>query len=109
MRHKIIKNIFRLEPSQKFPIKERKAYSHDLLNCLFYSPYTKIEHFEQKLNISRPTAARYLDTMVQAGILTKAKVWRQNYYINKELVDLLAKNQSSEDIAQQILNVEQKK
>ena len=107
----LVEGISDLMKKSKSRIREvlQKAYSHDLLNCLFYSPYTKIEHLEQKLNISRPTAARYLDTMVQAGILTKAKVWRQNYYINKELVDLLAKNQSREDIAQQILNVEQKK
>ena len=65
-------------------------YSHDLLNCLFYSPYTKIEHLESHLGISRPTAAKYLDEMVRLELLKKEKIWRRNYYINAGLVAILA-------------------
>lgn len=63
-----------------------KMYSHDLLNCLFYSPYTKMEHLEAHLGISRPTAAKYLDELVSCGLLKKEKIWRRNYYINTALV-----------------------
>lgn len=70
-----------------------KIYSHDLLNCLFYSPYTKTEHLEKRLGISRPTAGKYLDTLVNLGLLKKERIWRSNYYINTELVALLARSE----------------
>lgn len=69
----------------------KKAYSHDLLNSLFYYPYTKIEHLERHLNVSRPTASKYLSTIERTGLLKKQKIWRQNYYINTRLVELLAR------------------
>lgn len=88
----LVEGISALMKEYKVLLREvlQKVYSHDLLNCLFYSPYTKIEHLEKVLSISRPTATRYLDAMVEAGILTKARVWRHNYYINTRLVELLA-------------------
>lgn len=70
-----------------------KIYSHDLLNCLFYSPYTKTEYLEKRLGISRPTAGKYLDTLVNLGLLKKERIWRSNYYINTELVALLARSE----------------
>ena len=70
-----------------------KIYSHDLLNCLFYSPYTKTEHLEKRLGISRPTAGKYLDTLVNLGLLKKERFWRRKYYINTELVALLARSE----------------
>ncbi|MDR0305299.1 MAG: hypothetical protein LBI42_00515 [Chitinispirillales bacterium] len=39
--------------------------------------------------MSRQTAARYLDELTRAGILTKKKYGKQNYYINAELYELL--------------------
>ena len=72
----------------------RTAYSHDLLNCLFYSPYTKVEHVSERLGISRPTATKYLDTIAELGLLSKTKIWRQNYYINSRLVGILAREES---------------
>ena len=91
----LVEGISELMKKYKVLLREvlQKSYSHDLLNCLFYSPYTKIEHLEKVLGVSRPTATRYLDSMVEAGILTKARVWRQNYYINTQLVELLARGQ----------------
>lgn len=71
-----------------------KAYSHDLLNCLFYSPYTKSEHLEKTLDISRPTAAKYLSAIADAGLLKKERIWRSIYYINTSLVALLADNEA---------------
>ena len=67
--------------------------SKKLLNCLFYSPYTKTEHPEKRLGISRPTAGKYLDTLVNLGLLKKERIWRSNYYINTELVALLARSE----------------
>jgi Fic family protein len=66
-----------------------KLYSQDLLNNLFKYPYTKIEFFQTDLQISRSTAIRYLDTLVKAGILTKHKVGRDNFFLNEKLFALL--------------------
>ena len=54
-------------------------------------PYTKIEFVEKDLKVSRITAANYLNTLSDDGILTKKKLGVKNYYINHELFDILSK------------------
>ena len=66
-----------------------KFYSQDLINNLFYHPYTKIEFLTQALNITRPTATKYLDALCAEGYLQKEKIGRSNYYINKALFGIL--------------------
>lgn len=66
-----------------------KNYRHELLNHLFYHPYTKIEHMMEAMSVSRLTASKYLERIVDLGLLEKMKVGRTNYYINRKLVDLL--------------------
>ncbi len=66
-----------------------KFYSQDLINNIFHHPYTKVAFLERDLDVSRATATRYLDAMAKDGILTKRRLGRENYYINRELVDLL--------------------
>lgn len=66
-----------------------KLYSQDLLNNLFRYPYTKIDYLQKDLDISRNTAIRYLETLVKEGILSKHRIGRDNYYLNKPLFDLL--------------------
>lgn len=66
-----------------------KQYKHELLNNLFFHPYTKIEFMERDMSVQRKTAAKYLDTIVEkTGLLQKQKLGRSNYYINTELMDL---------------------
>ena len=65
-------------------------YSQDLINALFFHPYTKIEFLKSSLNISRLTATRYLDTLSSDGFLTKKKLGRSNYYINIALFQILS-------------------
>lgn len=38
--------------------------------------------------VLRKTAAKYLDIIVNAGLLHKVKIGKTNYYINTELVEL---------------------
>lgn len=64
------------------------TYKHELLNHLFYHPYTKIEHMQEAMSVKRQTATKYLDRIVALGLLEKVKVGRYNYYINQKLVDL---------------------
>lgn len=66
-----------------------KQYKHELINNLFFHPYTKIEFMERDMAVQRKTAAKYLDTIVQeTGLLQKQKLGRSNYYINTELIEL---------------------
>lgn len=67
-----------------------KFYSQDLLNNLFKHPYTKIEFVVNDLNVSRITAANYLNKLAEDGILRKERIGTGNYYINQKLFNLLA-------------------
>lgn len=67
-----------------------KIYSQDLLNNLFRYPYTKIEFVEKELEVSRITAAKYLNQLSDAGILRKQKVGKTNFYVNESLFTLLS-------------------
>ena len=71
-----------------------KNYRHELLNNLFYHPYTKIEFMQRDLMVQRKTAAKYLNVMVEAKVLVVVKIGRENYYINRELMELFL-NQGS--------------
>jgi len=70
--------------------KEYKFYSQDLLNNLFKHPYTKIEFIVNDLNVSRITAANYLNKLADDGLIRKEKLGTGNYYINELLFELLS-------------------
>lgn len=65
-----------------------QQYKHELLNNLFYHPYTKIEFMERDMMVQRKTASKYLDKIVSIGLLEKVKMGRSNYYINTALMNL---------------------
>ena len=88
----LIKDIKELMLSFKKRLREEyKFYSQDLLNNLFKHPYTKIEFIVNDLNVSRITAANYLNKLVEDGLLRKEKLGTGNYYINEQLFKLLSK------------------
>ena len=64
------------------------TYKHELLNNLFFHPYTKIEFVCNDMGVQRKTGAKYLDMIVGAGLLNKIKIGRENYYINERLFEL---------------------
>lgn len=66
----------------------KQSYKHELLNNLFFHPYTKIEYIEKDMMVQRKTATKYLDMIVETGILKKMKIGRENYYINTALAEL---------------------
>lgn len=66
-----------------------KFYSQDLINNLFMHPYTKIEFVQRDLQVSRLTATKYLEALVQGGFVSKQKIGRTNYYINVALNAIL--------------------
>ncbi len=86
----LIEGISHLLAKQKQLIRrDYKFYSQDLMNNLFSHPYTKVAFLEKDLNVSRATATRYLEALNKGGILEKHKLGKENYYVNKALVDLL--------------------
>ena len=68
-----------------------KLYSQDLLNNLFRHPYTKIEFIERDLDVSRPTATKYLAALEKSKLLRKTRLGRTNFYINDQLFRLLSR------------------
>jgi Fic family protein len=77
----------------KHQIRDKYSfYSQDLINHIFRHPYTKINHLMEELNVSRPTATKYLDELSNAGFLDKVKQGRDNYYINRRLLEILTDN-----------------
>ena len=66
-----------------------KIYSQDLLNNLFRHPYTKIEFVVQELDVHRNTASKYLEELVQIGLLSKHRLGKENFYLNDALFQLL--------------------
>ncbi|MCK5177755.1 MAG: Fic family protein [Candidatus Aenigmarchaeota archaeon] len=88
----LIIQIRELMMNYKHKLRENyKFYSQDLLNNLFKHPYTKIEFVVNDLNVSRITAANYLNKLADDGLLKKEKIGTGNYYVNKLLFDLLVK------------------
>ncbi len=65
-----------------------KQYKHELINNLFFHPYTKIEFIQRDMQVKRVTAAKYLDMIIDTGLLKKVKVGKSNYYLNTKLIDL---------------------
>lgn len=76
------------EYKNRIRTNHRKIYSQELLNTLFRHPYTRIDYLTRELDTTRQTAARYLDELAGAGLLTKHKVGKGNYYINDPLAAL---------------------
>ncbi len=73
------------------------TYRHELLNNLFFHPYTKIEFVCNDMSIQRKTAAKYLDKIVELGLLEKFKLGRENYYINTKLYELFINRPSAQN------------
>lgn len=87
----VINGISKAMQRYKVLIREKapKIYSQDLLNNLFRYPYTKIEYLMKDLEISRNTAIRYLEQLEKLDLIAKKKVGRDNFYVNKSLINIL--------------------
>lgn len=88
---RLIEEMKKLMQAHKNTMRSVKnVYSQDLLNLIFSHPYTKIAHVMDKLDITRPTATRYLDALVELELMHKIKIGRDNYYINSDLMQCLS-------------------
>lgn len=85
---KAIKELMHLQ-KQKIRSEQPRMYSQDLINSLFRHPYSKIKLLEKELGITRLTATKYLEILVDMKVLSKVRKGRNNYYINTDLFKLL--------------------
>ena len=76
---------------KEFITKLSKIYSDELLDCLFYEVYTRINYIEDRCKVTRQTAATYLNSLVDAGLLEYEKIGRESIYKNTRLIELLSK------------------
>ena len=86
----LVKNIKTLMQDYKHRIRSNlpKIYTQDLLNNLFRHPYTKIEFLMSELSVSKSTAIRYLDSLVEHNFLTRYAIGKETFYINEPLFTL---------------------
>lgn len=87
---RLVKGISKLMAEFKTILRPKfgKQYSHELLNNLFFHPYTKVEFLEKEMMVSRITANRYLNTLVDTGLIERIKIGRSYYYMNLPLINL---------------------
>ena len=74
---------------EEFMTKLPKIYSDELLESLFFEVYARINYIEDRCNVTRQTAATYLNNLVKVGLLEFEKVGRESIYKNTRLIDLL--------------------
>lgn len=79
-----------LEYKYRLRREQPKIYSQDLINNLFRHPYTKIEFVADELRVHRNTATKYLEEIVQLGLLSKHRLGKENYYLNDALLQLFS-------------------
>lgn len=70
-------------------LQETNFYRKELLEHLFYHPYTKIQFVEETLGVHRNTASSYLNKLTKLGLTHKTKLGLSNYYINTALFELV--------------------
>ena len=82
-----------LETKRRMRSDLPKIYSQDLLNNLFFHPYTKVQFVVDQLGVSRITATRYLSLLAEHGFVSKHKMGRTNFYVNEPLLRLISQQE----------------
>lgn len=76
--------------NMKHELREKtKIYSKELLEALFFEFYTKIPYIQKQLGVSDKTAQKYLDSLVELGMLTSEKIGRERIYRNERLFKII--------------------
>lgn len=82
-----------LETKRRMRKELPAIYSQELLNNLFFHPYTKVRFVMDQVHVSRITATKYLNQLAEHGFVEKHKVGRSNYFINQPLVRLIVQQE----------------
>ncbi len=88
-----IRNILALKDAAEKEVKAvmGNVLAKELVELLFSYPYIKISVLEEYGIAKRQTASNYLKKIEQIGWLSGVKVWKEVYYINNRLIDILSK------------------
>ena len=62
----------------------------DLLDVLFERPYCRITDVVDRCGVSRPTASKWLDSLVDKGMLVDQRVGRERLFMNHRFLEVLA-------------------
>ncbi len=99
---RLVKGISKLMADFKSVLRPKfgKLYRHELLNNLFFHPYTKVEFLEKEMMVSRVTANRYLNSLLETGLVDRVKLGKAYYYMNIPLMNLFmnVSDSSSDDV-----------
>jgi len=79
------------ETKEKVRREAREVYSFELLEILFSQVYCKYVFLVDNGIASRNTANKYLNRLVDIGILEKEKVGKEFIFKNKGLYEILKK------------------
>lgn len=85
-----------LETKRRMRTELPGVYSQELLNNLFFHPYTKVQFVVDQVRVSRITATKYLNQLTEHGFVNKHKIGRTNYYINTPLVQLIVRQEEQQ-------------
>lgn len=69
----------------------------DLLDVLFEQPYCRIANVIERCNVSRPTATKWLNELVAAGVLRDLKVGRERLFINHAFFAILIRDDAQQE------------
>ena len=65
-----------------------------LKNQLRVTIFGEIKFIERDMQVTRNTASKYLQMIVDTGLVEKVKVGKTNYYFNTKLIDLFLNHNS---------------
>jgi len=66
-------------------------FGSELVQLLFEKPYCQIGHVVERLGISRPTASKLLERLVDSGELTSLVSGKEKFFVNSKMLEVLAK------------------
>ncbi|MBU6245604.1 MAG: Fic family protein [Actinomycetales bacterium] len=73
----------------------RGSADSELQSALFEQPYCRITTVMERCDVSRPTATKWLESLLGAGLVSDVRVGRERLFINHELLEILALPQSA--------------
>lgn len=79
-------NMTKVEMKLRLP----SIYSEEIVNHLFGYLYTKNEFFRNDLDISRPTATKYLKDLEKEGFIISERVGKEVVYKNIQLLNIFS-------------------
>jgi len=88
----IVDGIQQLQQTMRAELREISSAgaNADLIDLLFELPYCRISDVMERCEVSRPTAAKWLNELVRAGKLADQRVGRERLFINHRFIEVLA-------------------